>query len=137
MVSPLALFDFSKDEIRVRSRALGLPTWEQPSSPCLSSRIPYGTPVTVGRLKRVERAEAGLREIGVTGDLRVRHFGARARVELTPTELRRWSADDMRSTLEAVVRAAGYDDVELDPRGFRSGALNEAALAHGATVSRD
>ena len=60
VVSPLAMFGFTKAEIRARSRALGLPTWEQPSSPCLSSRIPYGTPVTVGRLRRVERAEAAV-----------------------------------------------------------------------------
>ena len=80
--------EFSKAEIRERSRALGLPTWQQPSSPCLSSRIPYGTPVTVGRLKRVERAEAALRELGVMGDLRVRHFGSLARVELGPAAAR-------------------------------------------------
>jgi uncharacterized protein len=135
VVSPLAMFQFSKAEIRERSRALGIPTWEQPSSPCLSSRIPYGTPVTVGRLKRVERAEAGLRELGVTGDLRVRHFGELARVELTRAELVRWSPQSMRSTLEAAVKAAGYDRVELDPRGFRSGALNELAL--GAPLSGD
>lgn len=127
VVSPLALFEFSKEEIRQRSRALGLPTWQQPSSPCLSSRIPYGTPVTVGRLRRVEAAEGALRALGITGDLRVRHFGTRARVELGPDELNRWSAPAARRALEAVVRAAGYEHVELDPRGFRSGALNEPA----------
>jgi uncharacterized protein len=125
VVSPLALFEFSKDEIRERSRALGLPTWRQPSSPCLSSRIPYGTPVTVGRLRRVETAEAAVRALGVTGDLRVRHFGHRARVELGQTELDRWSRGPARAVLEAAVLAAGYEEVELDPRGFRSGALNE------------
>lgn len=137
VVSPLALFEFSKDEIRARSHALGLPTWEQPSSPCLSSRIPYGTPVTVGRLKRVEHAEANLRELSITGDLRVRHFGDLARVELTSGELARWTPDSMRSMLEAAVKAAGYDRVELDPRGFRSGALNELPRAHGAPLSGD
>jgi uncharacterized protein len=137
VLSPLAMFEFSKAEIRSRSHALGLPTWEQPSSPCLSSRIPYGTPVTVGRLKRVERAEAELRAIGVTGDLRVRHFGDLARVELTRAELARWTSDPRRSTLEAAVKAAGYDRIELDPRGFRSGALNELAQAHGAPLSGD
>jgi pyridinium-3,5-biscarboxylic acid mononucleotide sulfurtransferase len=131
VVSPLALCDFSKAEIRERSRAMGLPTWQQPSSPCLSSRIPYGTPVTVGRLKRVERAEAALRDLGVSGDLRVRHYGSLARVELGPAELEHWSADDRRPALWAAVQGAGYDAVELDPRGFRSGALN------GASVPRD
>lgn len=131
VVSPLALCDFSKAEIRERSRAMGLPTWQQPSSPCLSSRIPYGTPVTVGRLKRVERAEAALRDLGVMGDLRVRHYGSLARVELGPAALEHWSADDRRPMLSAAVQGAGYDEVELDPRGFRSGALN------GASVPRD
>jgi pyridinium-3,5-biscarboxylic acid mononucleotide sulfurtransferase len=125
VVSPLAMFGFTKAEIRDRSRALGLPTSEQPSSPCLSSRIPYGTPVTVGRLKRVERAESALRGLGITGDLRVRHFGHLARVELAPAELSSWSTGDRRATLERAVVEAGYDRVEVDPRGFRSGALNE------------
>jgi len=136
VVSPLAMFDFSKEEIRERSRARGLPTWQQPSSPCLSSRIPYGTPITVGRLKRVEQAESALRAEGVVGDLRVRHFGDLARVELSSTELARWMDADSRARLEAVVRAAGYQRVELDPRGFRSGSLNEQA-SQRATLSRD
>jgi pyridinium-3,5-biscarboxylic acid mononucleotide sulfurtransferase len=136
VVSPLAMFDFSKEEIRERSRARGLPTWQQPSSPCLSSRIPYGTPITVGRLKRVEQAESALRAEGVVGDLRVRHFGDLARVELSSTELARWMDADSRARLEAVVRAAGYQRVELDPRGFRSGSMNEQA-SQRATLSRD
>jgi len=141
VVSPLAMFEFSKEDIRERSRSLGLPTWRQPSSPCLSSRIPYGTPVTVGRLRRVETAEAALRTLGVTGDLRVRHFGTRARVELGSEELARWSTAAPRLALEAAVRSAGYEQVELDPRGFRSGALNELAEssteASRATLSGD
>ncbi len=125
--SPLAQLGFSKSDIREYSRARGLPTWKQPSSPCLSSRLPYGTPVTVGRLKRVERAEEALRALGVTGDLRVRHFGDLARVELSALDLERWSTDERRPLLEAAVISAGYERVELDPRGFRSGALNELA----------
>ncbi len=135
VVSPLAMFEFSKEEIRDRSRTRGLPTWEQPSSPCLSSRIPYGTPVTVGRLKRVERAESALRGLGVVGDLRVRHLGGLARVELAPGELARWSRPEDRTRLEEAVIATGYQRVDLDPRGFRSGSLNEAP-SDGATVSR-
>jgi uncharacterized protein len=125
--SPLADLGFSKADIRAFSRERGLPTWQQPSSPCLSSRLPYGTPVTVGRLRRVERAESALRDIGVVGDLRVRHFGELARVELGADELARWSSDDARARLTAVVVAAGYEQVEIDPRGFRSGALNHLA----------
>jgi uncharacterized protein len=122
--SPLADLGFSKADIREYSRARGLPTWQQPSSPCLSSRLPYGTPVTVGRLRRVEAAEAALRSIGITGDLRVRHFGERARVELSLSELAEWSAPDARARIVDAVVAAGYQEVEIDPRGFRSGALN-------------
>jgi uncharacterized protein len=119
------MFELSKEEIRERSRARGLPTWDQPSSPCLSSRIPYGTPVTLGRLKRVECAEEALRALGIRGDLRVRHFGEMARVELSAAELARWSAATERARVEAAVIAAGYSRVEIDPRGFRSGALNQ------------
>jgi len=137
VVSPLALFQFSKAEIRERSRARGLPTSEQPSSPCLSSRLPYGTTVTVERLRRVEAAEAALRALGVTGDLRVRHYGELARVELAPDEVSRWSAGDSRARLETAVIAAGYARVEIDPRGYRSGALIELARTHGAAVSGD
>jgi uncharacterized protein len=122
--SPLAELGFSKADIRAFSRRRGIPTWEQPSSPCLSSRIPYGTPVTVGRLRRVEQAESALRALGIRGDLRVRHFGSLARVELGRDELRQWSADGARDALAQAVRDAGYEQVEIDPRGFRSGSLN-------------
>ena len=128
VVSPLAMFEFTKAEIRDRSKARGLPTWAQPSSPCLSSRIPYGTPVTVARLRRVEEAESALRALGVVGDLRVRHYGARARVELGPEQLTRWSEGEPRRQLEAALTAVGYEEIEIDQRGFRSGALNELSL---------
>jgi uncharacterized protein len=131
VVSPLANVGFTKAEIRERSRARGLPTWQQPSSPCLSSRIPYGTPVTITRLKRVERAEAALRELGIAGDLRVRHFGETARIELSTNELREWSTDFNRRRIEAAVLAAGYERADVDPRGFRSGALNEPVASAG------
>lgn len=131
VVSPLADFGFTKAEIRARSRARGLPTWQQPSSPCLSSRIPYGTPVTIARLKRVERAEAALRELGIAGDLRVRHFGDEARIELSPNELREWASGLNRQRLERAVLGAGYQRADVDPRGFRSGALNEPAASAG------
>jgi uncharacterized protein len=131
IASPLAELGFSKADIRAASRARGLPTWEQPSSPCLSSRIPYGTPVTVGRLRRVEQAEAALRAAGVVGDLRVRHFGDLARVELGAAELRGWSEPAHLARLVAAVKGAGYDRVELDPRGFRSGAMNQLAGVAG------
>ena len=122
--SPLAELGFTKREIRELSRARGLPTWAQPSSPCLSSRLPYGMAVTPERLSTVERAERALRALGVTGDLRVRHHGDLARVELGPDELAAWLAPDERRRLAAAVRAAGFARVAIDLRGFRSGSLN-------------
>lgn len=131
--SPLAELGFTKDEIRARSRARGLPTWSQPSSPCLSSRLPYGTAVTPARLQRIERAEAALRALGVQGDLRVRDFGMTGRVEMARAELEAWATPAGRARLERAVRDAGFDEVELDPRGFRSGALNVLAGIAGGT----
>jgi uncharacterized protein len=137
VVSPLAMFGFSKADIRERSRVRGLPSAEQPSSPCLSSRLPYGTAVTVERLRLVEAAEAALRALGVAGDLRVRHHGELARIELAAAELPRWNSGEARARLEAAVLAVGYARVEIDPRGYRSGALIELARTHGAAVSGD
>lgn len=128
--SPLADLGFTKADIRALSRARGLPTWAQPASPCLSSRLPYGTAVTIERLATIDRAESALRALGLRGDLRVRYFGERARVELAPTELAHWSAPIRRGQLEAAVRDAGFAVVELSP--FRSGALNVLAGIPGA-----
>jgi uncharacterized protein len=132
VASPLADLGFTKDEIRRRSRALGLPTWQQPSSPCLSSRLPYGTPVTAERLRQVERAEQALRALGIEGDLRVRHHGDLARVELGREALAHWLAPDAAAQLGAAVRAAGFMRVALDLRGFRSGSLN---VLHGVSAA--
>ncbi|MDQ2930795.1 MAG: ATP-dependent sacrificial sulfur transferase LarE [Gemmatimonadota bacterium] len=125
--SPLAELGFTKADIRELSRARGIPTWSQPSSPCLSSRLPYGTPVTVVRLASVERAERALRELGVTGNLRVRHHGDTARVEMDLAELADWSVPERATQLLAAVCAAGFVSAVLDPRGFRSGSLNVLA----------
>jgi len=122
--SPLAELGFTKATIRRLSRARGIPTWTQPSSPCLSSRIPYGTTVTIERLHQIERAEKLLREIGVAGDLRVRYHGDLARVEIGVSALDAWTDDVACASIARVVRAAGFDRVALDVRGFRSGSLN-------------
>jgi uncharacterized protein len=122
--SPLAELGFTKDAIRRLSRARGLPTWQQPSSPCLSSRLPYGTPVTPERLAGVERAEAALRALGVVGDLRVRHHGDLARVELSRRVLAEWLEPPRAAAIAAAVSAAGFARVAIDLRGFRSGSLN-------------
>ena len=122
--SPLAELGFTKAAIRRLSRARGIPTWSQPASPCLSSRIPYGTAVTIDRLRQVERAERALREAGVTGDLRVRYHDDLARVEISANTLDAWLTRDRRDALRDAVRSAGFDRVALDARGFRSGSLN-------------
>ena len=124
VLSPLAELGFTKAEIRELSRRRGLPTWRQPSAPCLSSRIPYGTAVTPARLRRVEAAEAALRSLGVEGDLRVRYHGDLARVELPAGDVGRWLAPEAAERLRAAVVAAGFTRVALDLRGFRSGSLN-------------
>jgi pyridinium-3,5-biscarboxylic acid mononucleotide sulfurtransferase len=132
VASPLAEVGFSKEEIRVRSRALGLPTWQQPASPCLSSRLPYGTSVTPERLRLIERAERAVRDLGVTGDMRVRYHDDVARIELAPTELTAWLDPRRAEELRGAVAAAGFSRVALDLRGFRSGSLN---VLHGVTTA--
>lgn len=119
--SPLAAVGLTKAEIRELSRARGIPTWNQPSAPCLASRIPHGTPVTVGRLRAVEQAERGLRAIGVAGNLRVRHHGDTARVELDRDQLEHWLDPANRAALEDAVRRAGYASVIVDAAGYRTG----------------
>ncbi|MBA4070252.1 MAG: TIGR00268 family protein [Gemmatimonas sp.] len=122
--SPLAELRFSKDDIRALSRARGIPTWSQPSSPCLSSRLPHGTEVTPLRLRKVENAERALRALGITGNLRVRYHGETARIEMDHDQIERWSAVAQRPALRAAVTMAGFARVELDLRAFRSGSLN-------------
>ena len=131
VASPLAELGFTKLHIRAASRLLGLPTWQQPSSPCLSSRLPYGTEVTRERLRQVERAEAALRSLGIAGDLRVRHHDDLARVEIGAGELHRWLEPRRFELQRDAVMATGYDRVALDLRGFRSGSLN---VLHGVTA---
>jgi uncharacterized protein len=123
--APLAEAGLGKGDIRALSRELGLPTWDLPASPCLSSRLPYGTEVTPAALRRVDRAEAGLRALGFR-ELRVRHLGDAARVEIAREEMARLEAPGVREAAEAAVRAAGYARVDVDPQGYRRGRLNEA-----------
>lgn len=122
--SPLLIIGLTKPEIRALSQERGIPTWAQPSSPCLSSRIPYGIAVTATRLAAIERAEAALRALGISGDLRVRYHDELARVELGGAELERWLETDASERLAAAVRSAGFERVAIDLGGFRSGSLN-------------
>jgi uncharacterized protein len=122
--SPLADVGLTKSEIRALSRERGLATWSQPSAPCLASRIPYGTEVTIARLGQVERAESALRSLGIEGNLRVRHHGELARIELDAGVIDHWLEPMNSRRLVEVVRAAGFARVAIDLRGFRSGSLN-------------
>jgi pyridinium-3,5-biscarboxylic acid mononucleotide sulfurtransferase len=122
--SPLLELGFTKADIRALSRSRGLPTWAVPSSPCLSSRLPYGLAVTPDRLRQVERAERALRALGVTGDLRVRHHGDLARVELDVAIVDEWLEPQCVAALRAAVASAGFERVAIDLGGFRSGSLN-------------
>lgn len=133
VLSPLAEVGLTKNEIRERTRERGWPWWDRPSSPCLASRLPYGTAVTADRLKRVELAEAGLRDLGIRGNLRVRYHGPLARVELDREVLPRWRTGAAFESLATAVRAAGFERVELDPLGFRSGSLNVIDAGAGDT----
>jgi uncharacterized protein len=120
--SPLLEAGLTKADIRALSHALDLPTWDQPASPCLSSRLPYGLAVTPERLRQIEAAEAALRQQGLR-DFRVRHHGDVARLELTSAEQDR--ALEHARALNRALRALGFSSVLLDVQGYRRGALNE------------
>ena len=121
-VFPLVEAGFTKADVRAASRQLRLRTWDKPAAPCLASRLPYGTAVTVDLLGRVERAEAGLRALGFH-ELRVRHDGDVARIEVPVADLR--SVAERHDEVVAAVQAAGYKRVTLDLEGLRSGNLND------------
>jgi uncharacterized protein len=125
--SPLADLGWTKAEVRAASQALGLPTWDAPAAPCLSSRVRYGLEITPARLRQVEAGEAYLRSLGVRGDLRVRHHGEHARIEVAPDEMAR-----LRQAWDAVAAffaELGFAAVELDPGGYRRGSLLVVAPA--------
>jgi pyridinium-3,5-biscarboxylic acid mononucleotide sulfurtransferase len=128
--SPFVSLGWSKADVRRAALELGLPTWDAPAAPCLSSRIQYGLAVTPERLRQVEAAEAVMRSVGVTGDCRVRHHGTRARVEVLPAE--RGLVEAHWSDIARRLLALGFSDVELDPRGYRRGALLPLALVPGS-----
>jgi uncharacterized protein len=121
--SPLAEAGLTKAEIRAASRELGLPTWDAPAAPCLSSRVQYGLLITPSRLKQVEQGEAYLRRLGISGDLRVRHLGGAARIEVEPTWIP-W-LEARREVVSAHLSGLGFAQVEIDPRGYRRGSLLE------------
>ena len=120
--SPLLEADIDKKTVRKLAVSYGLPNHDKPSAPCLSSRVPYGTPITREILEKVGEAERNLRRLGFR-ELRVRHHDDVARIELPKEEFAR--ATDLADEIDTAVRDAGYHYVALDLRGFRSGSLNE------------
>jgi uncharacterized protein len=118
---PLVDAGFTKADVRSASKELGLRTWDKPAAACLASRVPYGTPVTFAVLDRVGRAESALRSLGFR-QLRVRHYGDVARLELEADDLSK--ALECREQIVDAVKSAGYRYVTLDLEGFRSGNLN-------------
>jgi len=122
--SPLVEAELTKVEIRSLSKDMDLPTWDKPAQACLSSRIPYGTPVSVEALTRIAKAEEFLRDLGI-GQLRVRHHGSVARIEVTPADFPALLDESVRKSIGQHFRSIGYAYVTLDLEGFRSGNMNE------------
>jgi uncharacterized protein len=122
--SPLDEADLTKADIRELSRLAGLPTWDEPASACLSSRIPYHSEVTSQKLRMIERAENALRVLGFRV-CRVRHHDTLARLEFGVDEMSRALAPDMRAEIVRELRAVGYQQVTVDLQGYRMGSLNE------------
>jgi pyridinium-3,5-biscarboxylic acid mononucleotide sulfurtransferase len=128
--APLAEVGLTKAEIRALARAWGLPNWDKPAAPCLATRIPFGEPITVEKLHQLEAAEAAVRALGFR-DLRVRHHGPVARLELPPADLDRASEPGMRAALSRALRAAGFRYAALDLDGYRTGSMGEALGRRG------
>ena len=124
VAAPLADAGLTKAEIRELSRLAGLPTWDRPASACLSSRIPYGTPVTIENVKTVETGEEQLKEMGFR-QFRVRFNGPTVRIEIAPDELSKALTVEMAQRFTAIFKALGFQYITLDLEGYRQGSLNE------------
>ncbi|GAC1536366.1 MAG: ATP-dependent sacrificial sulfur transferase LarE [Herpetosiphon sp.] len=127
--APLVDADFTKEDIRAAAQLYGLPTWDKPAMACLSSRIPYGTPITIQLLSQVERAEGVLFALGLR-QVRVRHHGEIARLEVDPADFT--AVLELRDEIATRLRALNYTYVTLDLDGYRMGSLNEVLkVGHG------
>jgi pyridinium-3,5-biscarboxylic acid mononucleotide sulfurtransferase len=129
--SPLDEVDLSKSEIRELSKRAGLPSWDEPASACLSSRIPYHTEVTPEKLRMIERAESALRDLGFRV-FRVRHHDELARIEIDRGEMSRAFEPEINAMIVRELKAIGYRHVTLDLQGYRMGSLNEGVLLRPA-----
>jgi len=130
VVSPLAEAGITKAELREMARECGLPNWDKPAMACLSSRIPYGSEVTLEKLERVARAERYLKSLGFT-QLRVRHYDKLARIELLTEEMPRFFQDDLYSRAANALKSMGFSFVTVDLHGYRSGSMNEGLGLEG------
>jgi pyridinium-3,5-biscarboxylic acid mononucleotide sulfurtransferase len=126
---PLVEAELSKDDIRRYSRELDLPTWDKPSSPCLSSRFPYGTQITLEKLRKVGACELFLKELGFR-EFRVRYHGDLARIEVAPGEFDKLVHKATREAVVGKFKQVGFNYISVDLQGFRSGSLNEALVSN-------
>jgi uncharacterized protein len=135
--SPLIEAGLTKADIRALAQAAGLPVWDRPASACLSSRIPYGMPVTIEKLSVIERGEAKLRALGFS-QMRVRHHGELVRIEIAPEELPRALNLELAERIAAIFKQLGFKFVTLDLEGYRTGALNQTlpVKSNGAANER-
>src|SRR5271156_4165462 len=131
---PLVEAEMTKADVRELSRAMGLPTWDRPASPCLSSRFPYGTTITPDGLKKVAAGEKLLHSMGFAV-ARVRYHGEVARLELEQSEIARIFDPALRDSVEREFKKIGFRFVAIDLKGFRSGSLNEGLIATGPTAA--
>ena len=129
IASPLRDADLHKDEIRELARALSLGNWDKPSNPCLSSRVAYGVTIDREKLRQVAEGEKFIRALGFR-QVRVRHMGESARVEIAPQEMPRLDQENRRAAILAHLLALGFPSAEIDPRGYRTGSLNESHAPH-------
>ncbi len=130
VISPLKDARMTKEDIRILSRTMNLPTWDKPAAPCLSSRIPYGSPITKEKLARIEQAENYLKSLGFKV-LRVRDHDKVARIELPPDDIDRLFANGRAKEITDQFKSFGYGYVAVDLLGFRSGSLNESLSQAG------
>lgn len=130
---PLQETGLTKAEIRDISQELGLKTWDKPAMPCLSSRVPVGTPIQIGTLRQIDEAEQALRALGFR-QLRVRHHGKLARIEVPVEELPRLVAPSIREQAVQAIKQAGYQFVTLDLTGYRMGSVNPVAVLSSTSL---
>ena len=131
--NPLVEAALTKNEIRILSKQMGLPTWDKPAQPCLSSRIPYGIPVSTKTLQQIDKAEDVLKQLGLK-TFRVRHHKDIARIEIHPEDMYLIFEDNNRTKMVNGIKDAGYAHVTLDLSGFKSGSLNDYIKTNKLTL---